>query len=92
VDDLFSEFTQNINEGGLFIETEQPLALDEQVQMHFRLPGTETPVKVSGRVAWVSDGASDGTPGMGIEFEHLDDDARRQINRLVQRLRVERNL
>ena len=53
VDAMFSEFTRNINEGGLFIETETPLALDEQVQLQFRLPGVDDPIKVSGRVAWI---------------------------------------
>jgi uncharacterized protein (TIGR02266 family) len=89
---MFSEFTRNINEGGLFIETEQPLALDEQVELFFRLPGSDVPVKVTGRVAWIGVSQENQAPGMGIEFEGLDDLARRQIDRLVQRLRVERNL
>ena len=92
VDAMFSEFSQNINEGGLFIETEQPLDLGEQVHLHFRLPGSPEPVKVTGRVAWIDEGGSGEVPGMGIEFEDLDDQARRQINDLVQRLRVERNI
>jgi type IV pilus assembly protein PilZ len=91
VDAMFSEFSRNINEGGLFIETETPLVLEEQVQLHFRLPGVEDPFKVSGRVAWVreEDGA-DGPPGMGVEFENLDENARRQIDEIVQSLRVDR--
>jgi len=91
VDAMFSEFTRNINEGGVFIETEQPLDMDEQVQLVFRLPGSPDPIKVTGRVAWV-DSAETGTPGMGIEFGDLDGEARQRIDALVQRLRVERNL
>jgi len=90
IDAMFSEFTRNINEGGLFIETETPLALDEQVQMQFRLPGVEDPFKVSGRIAWVSEPGGDEPPGMGVEFENLDRDARRKIDEIVQSLRVDR--
>jgi type IV pilus assembly protein PilZ len=90
IDAMFSEFTRNINEGGLFIETETPLPLDEQVQLQFRLPGFDDPIKVSGRVAWVREGGIQGPPGMGVEFENLDADARLRIDELVQTLRVDR--
>jgi type IV pilus assembly protein PilZ len=90
VDAMFSEFTQNINEGGLFIESETPLALDEQVQLHFRLPGVDDPIKVSGRVAWIREAGIGGPPGMGIEFENLDETARLRIDEVVQALRVDR--
>ena len=90
VDAMFSEFTRNINEGGLFIESETPLALDEQVQLQFRLPGVEDPFKVSGRIAWVRESGGDGPAGMGVEFGSLDQDSRRKIDEIVQSLRVER--
>lgn len=84
VDSLFSEFTRNINEGGVFIETEKPLGLDEQVQLQFHLPAGAEPVKVSGRVVRVEQ------TGMGIEFDELDRAARERINRLVVQLRTDR--
>ncbi|MBW2242445.1 MAG: PilZ domain-containing protein [Deltaproteobacteria bacterium] len=84
VDSLFSEFTRNINEGGVFIETEQPLGLEEQVQLQFQLPGDEEPVKLSGRVVRVE------SSGMGIEFGELDAIARERINQLVVQLRTDR--
>jgi type IV pilus assembly protein PilZ len=90
VDEMFSEFSRNINEGGLFIESENPLPLDQQVQLQFRLPGTDDPIKVSGRVAWVREDGIDGPPGMGVEFENLDASARLRIDEIVQALRVER--
>ena len=90
VDAMFSEFTRNINEGGLFIESETLLPLDEQVQLQFQLPGVDDPFKVSGRVAWVREAGIDGPPGMGVEFENLDADARLRIDEIVQALRVDR--
>ena len=90
VDAMFSEFTRNINEGGLFIESETLLPLDEQVQLQLQLPGVDDPFKVSGRVAWVREAGIDGPPGMGVEFENLDADARLRIDEIIQALRVDR--
>jgi uncharacterized protein (TIGR02266 family) len=90
VDAFFSEFTSNINEGGMFIETESPAPLDSIVQLQCRLPDLERPVKLRGRVAWVSDGKSDAPPGMGIEFQDLSDEIRQTINAVVRRLRQPR--
>ncbi len=86
VDDFFSEFARNINEGGLFVETEKPHAIGTLVSLQFRIPGTDEPVESSGRVVRIASG-SDGPPGMGIEFENLDDGSRQKINELVRSLR-----
>jgi uncharacterized protein (TIGR02266 family) len=89
VDAMFSEFTRNINEGGLFIESETPLAPDEQVQLHFRLPGVDDLFKVSGRVAWVREPGGEEPAGMGVEFENLDAQSRRRIDEIIHGLRVD---
>jgi uncharacterized protein (TIGR02266 family) len=87
VDAFFSEFTTNINEGGMFIETENPPTLDSMVQLQVRLPDLERPIKLGGRVAWISDGKEGSPPGMGIEFQEMSPDLRQTINDLVRRLR-----
>ena len=43
VDAFFSEFTTNINEGGMFVGTEQPHPVDTLVTVSIRLPGNEAP-------------------------------------------------
>ena len=87
VDAFFSEFTRDINEGGLFVETENPPALESTVSLRFRLPGSDEPIKVGGRVVRVSDGGAGEPPGMAIEFENLDAGARRRIDQIVRTLR-----
>jgi type IV pilus assembly protein PilZ len=87
VDVLFSEFARNINEGGLFIETENPPALDTHVSLQFELPGSEEPIQTEGRVVWISSGEDEEPPGMGVGFEGLSPEARTRINELVRRLR-----
>jgi uncharacterized protein (TIGR02266 family) len=87
VDALFSEFSRNINEGGLFIETDTPPPTDTRVSLEFQLPGCDEPIEARGRVAWIRPASDEGPAGMGVEFEHLGSDARRHIDTLVRRLR-----
>jgi len=88
VDELFSEFARNINEGGMFVETEAPSELGSSVAMQFRIPGSEEPIQVMGRVVRATVGDHEEPPGMGIEFENLDAQSRELINQLVRGLRV----
>ncbi len=90
VDALFSEFTRNINEGGVFIATDRPAELGTRVSLEFELPGGAGTVRALGRVAWTQSGQQPGPDrrrGMGVEFEELDRDARERINEFVRRLR-----
>ena len=89
VDELFSEFARNINEGGVFVETESPLPVDSVVALHFRIPGSDQPVSGTGRVVRVCAPGSPGPPGMGIEFDALDCDSRDRINDLVRSMRTD---
>jgi len=88
VDVFFSEFASNINEGGMFIETDTPAELGDMVQLQMRFPQLEGPVQVGGRVAWTSDGKDGAPPGMGIEFQDLTPEARDTINEIVRMLRA----
>ncbi len=88
VDAFFSEFTRDINEGGIFIETENPPDLESRVSLRFRLPGSDEPIKVGGRVVRVLDGCAGEPPGMAIEFENLDAGARQRIDQIVRTLRA----
>ena len=88
VDELFSDFARNVNEGGLFVETDTPPALGTRVELLFRLPGHDEPLRTAGTVVRVSSGGASDPPGMGIEFEEPDSDAHGRIDELVRRLRV----
>ena len=88
VDELFSEFARNINEGGMFVETDAPPEPGSPVALQFRIPGSPEPIAVMGRVIRTTEGDRDEPPGMGIEFENLDAQSRDLINQLVRGLRV----
>ena len=88
VDELFSEFARNINEGGLFVESDTPHPPGTRVDLQFKLPGGDEPVQVSGSVVRTSPGSADEPPGMGIVFDDLDPQTRQRINEMVRRLKA----
>jgi len=92
VDSLFSEFARNINDGGIFVETDAPQPIGTNVELEFKLPGADRPIEVVGNVVRsvsTDQVGSDGVPGMAIEFENLDSDVRQQINEIIKKLRSE---
>ena len=90
VDELFSEFARNINEGGIFVETETPHEPGTTVDLQFRLPASDEPVRVTGTVVRVTEGSPGaGEPaGVGIEFDELDAETRERVDELVRGLRA----
>jgi len=89
VDEMFSEFTRDINEGGLFIETEKPHQAGTEVSMQFHLPGSQEVLHTIGRVVRVSSGGVGAPAGMGIEFDELTADDRVKIDQIVRALRAD---
>ncbi|MDX1764054.1 MAG: TIGR02266 family protein [bacterium] len=101
VDDFFWDFARNINEEGVFVESNNPLAVGTTVNVKFYLPNLTEPIETTGEVLWVktdadqrsgsdADMEEDGTagkPGMGIQFKGLDEESKAAINGLVQELR-----
>jgi len=89
VDELFSEFTRDVNEGGVFIETESPRELGSIVELRFSLPGCDEVIETPGTVVRVVEGSAGEAAGMAIEFDDLGDAARTQINDLIRSLKAE---
>jgi uncharacterized protein (TIGR02266 family) len=88
VDELFSEFTRDINDGGLFIETEKLKPAGTEVTMQFNLPGSDEVVQTVGRVVHISSGDEFAPSGMGIEFDDISEADRNRINTLIRALRI----
>ncbi len=88
VDEMFSEFTRDINAGGLFIETDKPHPPGTEVSMQFHLPGSPDVLQTIGRVVRVCEGESAAPAGMGIEFDELTAEDRVKIDRIVRALRA----
>ena len=66
------DYATTLGPGGLFIETDEPLAVGSTLKVRFRLAGGGALHVIDGRVAWSHDprrgGSAARTPGMAIEF------------------------
>ena len=88
VDEIFSEFTRDINEGGLFIETDKPKPVGTEIALYFNLPGSGGGIETTGRVVRTTDASSGMPSGMGVEFDELTGNNRAKIDKLVRELRT----
>lgn len=88
VDEFFSEFSRDINQGGVFIETTRPLSLGAEVMMRFNLPGGDQTIETVAHVVRISLGNTQEPPGMGLEFEKLHHEDRARIDQLVRTLKA----
>ncbi len=63
-----------ISGGGLFIPTQQKLALDEHITLHLQLPGHADVLKIPGKIIWItpSNALHHVVPGVGIQFTGSD--------------------
>ncbi len=93
--DVFTSLSNNLNEGGLFVETENPAPLGTIVELSFFLPGQNVPVKTRGAVVWSTTntgssekGMNHSKSGMGIEFEPLSADDKERISGFIKSVRI----
>ncbi|MBX7100311.1 MAG: TIGR02266 family protein, partial [Myxococcaceae bacterium] len=83
---LFSGFSTNLSEGGLFVATVNLLPLGTEVDLAFTLAGGET-IKTHAVVRWrreVSDLQPDQMPGLGLQFVNLDEAAQKAIIAFIE--------
>ena len=60
---MFTDFIQNISVGGLYIETQIPLLVNQELWLTFSPPGSEDTIKIKGTVIRVD------PKGIGVQFE-----------------------
>lgn len=89
VSGFVTDWAVNISRGGLFINTQKPLAVGTPVRLIVSLPGTDFPFDLTGRVTRINEShsAPNQVPGMAIEFVNVDDEKRSRIEEFVERLR-----
>ena len=82
----------DVSEGGLWIETDLLLEVGSEVTLTFYPPDWDEPLCVAGRVQRVElerSGSGETSVGMGIAFEALRGDERRQLTQSMRCLRAE---
>ena len=92
VDAFVREYSENLSRGGTFIKTPSPLDLGRECIFELTIPNRSSPICLNGVVVWSSKGMKkleDGQePGMGIKYLFDDPNARKQIERVLDELRV----
>ncbi len=91
VGSFLTDWATNISQGGLFINTRNPLPVGTLVKILIQLPVAAFPVDLNGRVTRIAefDNQANVVPGMGIEFTDVDSTKKEQIEAFVQKLRLE---
>lgn len=91
-DNFVFEYTANLSQSGIFIQTEKPFNPGTQLELQFSpKENPETVICVKGEVLWINENdAADGSKkaGMGIKFVNVSEATRLKITSLVKRLAV----
>ena len=64
-DCYFRDYIKNISAGGIFIETQSPLFVNQQITITFFLPGAQRPIKIKGKVVRTD------PKGIAVEFDEI---------------------
>jgi uncharacterized protein (TIGR02266 family) len=82
---VFTGFSTNLSEGGVFVATLRVLPVGTPVDLTFSLPG-KVRISVHGEVRWVreiDDRTPDVFPGLGVRFVDLEPEAAQALHRFV---------
>lgn len=80
-DRVFSNHIKNISANGLFIETQRPLLVGDEIVMTFRLDGFDKPFKVRGEIAHAT------RAGVGVEFKDISPYIEEMLSDLIKRMK-----
>ncbi len=85
IDDFLIDYTANVSIGGMFIQTRDPLEVGTRFNLRLRIPDRAKPVETVGEVCWVltPEDAGPMQPGMGIQFQELEGEDQRAVEKLL---------
>ena len=90
---LYASIT-NISEMGIFVRTDEPLAIGTRLMLRFAPRGDEPPFTMRGRVQWVNRVHAFGenlNPGMGVKFLSLSPEQRERLVATIYTIAYLRN-
>ena len=82
-DRVYSNTIKNISQRGVFIETQRPLFVGEELIMSFSMAGFGKPLKIKGEIVQVS------RSGIGVEFKNMSPYVEEMIATLIGRMKTE---
>ena len=82
-DRVYSNTIKNISQRGVFIETQRPLFVGEELVLSFSMAGFGKPLKIKGEIVQVS------RSGIGVEFKNMSPYVEEMIATLIGRMKTE---
>lgn len=80
------DYSENLSQGGIFIQTDNPLKIGELIDLKFSIPDIEKVFQIKGEVRWVEHQGNKQIPkGMGIEFKDLTEDDRELLKEYLSK-------
>jgi len=80
-DRVYSNTIKNISQKGVFIETQRPLFVGEELTLSFSITGFGTPLKIKGEIVQVS------RSGIGVEFKNMSPYIKEMLGTLLERMK-----
>lgn len=85
-DDFLADHEANLSGHGMYIRTNEPLAVGVEFRLRFEVDGLSRPIETVAEVRWVNlPGDPYAVPGMGVMFQELRARDRREIEALLLR-------
>lgn len=90
-ENLLADYLTDLSNGGLFVRTEVPFEMGQRISFTLSFPGLLEPIDLCGIVRWrrPKSPSPETPPGVGVEFEFVDDLQRETVARVVERLQRE---
>lgn len=85
-DRVYTDTIKNISQRGVFIETQHPLFVGEEIMVTFSITGFDKPLKVKGEIVQVN------RNGIGIEFKDMSPYIEEMLATLIERMKEEPGL
>ena len=82
-DRVYSNTIKNISQKGVFIETQRPLFVGEELLLSFSMDGIDKPLKIKGEIVQVN------RSGIGVEFKNMSPYVEEMIAKLIHRMKTE---
>lgn len=82
-DRVYTNIIKNISQKGVFIETQRPLFVGEELILSFSMAGFGKPLKVKGEIVQVN------RSGIGVEFKNTSPYIEEMLARLINRMKEE---
>jgi len=80
-DRVYADTIKNISQRGVFIETQHPLFVGEEIILTFSITGFDKPLKIKGEIVQVN------RNGIGIEFKDMSPYIEEMLATLIDRMK-----